>query len=67
MLPSLITAYSSRQADPTEPDCWKRRGQTRAAMGHAAGALSDLNKAVGLFNGRDADVIHQRGMVYHKV
>lgn len=50
-----------------EPDCWKRRGQTRAAMGHATGALSDLDKAIELFNGRDPDVIHERGMVYHKV
>lgn len=50
-----------------EPDCWKRRGQTRAAMGHAAGALGDLDRAVELFNGRDADVYHQRAMVYHKV
>lgn len=50
-----------------EPDCWKRRGQTRAAMGHAVGALSDLDKAMELLNGRDPDVIHQRGMVYHKV
>lgn len=55
------------QANPMEPDCWKRRGQTRAAMGHAVGALADLNRAVELFNGRDPDVLHQRGMVYHKV
>lgn len=55
------------KADPMEPDCWKRRGQTRAALGHAVGALSDLDRAVELFNGRDPDVLHQRGMVYHKV
>lgn len=36
-------------------------------MGHAAGALSDLDRAVELSNGRDPDVVHQRGMVYHKV
>lgn len=36
-------------------------------MGHAAGALSDLDRAVELSNGSDPDVIHQRGMVYHKV
>lgn len=55
------------QANPSEPDCWKRRGQTRAAMGHAMGALADLNRAVELFEGEDPDVLHQRGMVYHKV
>lgn len=62
----MIPQYTL-QADPLEPDCWKRRGQTRAALGHAAGALSDLDRAVELFNGRDPDVLHQRGMVYHKV
>lgn len=66
---SLVVLYSRLElkADPLEPDCWKRRGQTRAALGHAVGALSDLDRAVELFNGRDPDVLHQRGMVYHKV
>lgn len=64
---TLVMMYSRTKADPLEPDCWKRRGQTRAALGHAVGALSDLDRAVELFNGRDPDVLHQRGMVYHKV
>lgn len=66
MIYALLFAFLSK-ADPLEPDCWKRRGQTRAALGHAVGALSDLDRAVELFNGRDPDVLHQRGMVYHKV
>ncbi|CAB1105083.1 unnamed protein product [Ectocarpus sp. CCAP 1310/34] len=63
-----VASFSAAiEADPLEPDCWKRRGQTRAALGHAVGALSDLDRAVELFNGRDPDVLHQRGMVYHKL
>ncbi|CAM9274638.1 unnamed protein product [Scytosiphon promiscuus] len=63
-----VASFSAAiEADPLEPDCWKRRGQTRAAMGHAVGALSDLDQAVELFKGRDPDVLHQRGMVYHKL
>eukprot|EP00752_Nemacystus_decipiens_P001790 g1729.t1 len=65
---SAVASFSAAiEADPLEPDCWKRRGQTRAALGHAVGALSDLDRAVELFNGRDPDVLHQRGMVYHKL
>lgn len=65
--PKLVLAAPSLQASPLEPDCWKRRGQTRAAMGHVVGALSDLDRAVELSEGGDPDVLHQRGMVYHKV
>ena len=36
-------------------------------MGHVVGALSDLDRAVELSEGGDPDVLHQRGMVYHKV
>ncbi|CAN0064802.1 unnamed protein product, partial [Discosporangium mesarthrocarpum] len=53
--------------NPHEADAWKRRGQTHAAVGHAVGAVGDLTRALELSAGRDPDVIHQRGMVYHKV
>jgi tetratricopeptide (TPR) repeat protein len=66
-----IEDFSSAIAlDPTEPDSWKRRGQTRAAAGRDTAALQDFDKALELTrrtNMADPDIYHQRGTVYHKM
>jgi tetratricopeptide (TPR) repeat protein len=46
-------------------DAWKRRGQTRAALGFDAEAIKDLTKAASL--SPDHECFHQRGIVYHKM
>ena len=48
--------------DSTIADAWKRRGQTRAAIGLNYDAVKDLTKAAEL--GTDPDTYFQRGSVY---
>ena len=52
-------------ADKTCADAWKRRGQTRAALGFDAEAIKDLTKASEI--SPDHECFHQRGIVYHKM
>jgi tetratricopeptide (TPR) repeat protein len=51
--------------DPSVADAWKRRGQTRAALGFDNEAIKDLTKAIALQP--DHESYHQRGIVYHKM
>ena len=51
--------------DPKVSDAWKRRGQTRAALGLDADAIKDLTKAASI--SADYECFHQRGIVYHKM
>jgi tetratricopeptide (TPR) repeat protein len=51
--------------DPTAHDAWKRRGQTRAALGCTMDALNDLSRALELSS--DPDIYYQRGLVYHQM
>ena len=53
------------QSDPTVADAWKRRGQARAARGYDRDAIEDFNRAEAL--SVDHEVMHQRGLVYHKM
>jgi tetratricopeptide (TPR) repeat protein len=53
------------EIDPNVSDAWKRRGQTRAALGLDAEAIKDLTKAASI--SADYECFHQRGIVYHKV
>ena len=53
------------EIDPKVPDAWKRRGQTRAALGQDADAIKDLTKAASI--SADHECFHQRGIVYHKM
>jgi tetratricopeptide (TPR) repeat protein len=47
-------------------EAWKRRGQSRAAMGQDAEAVLDLTRAAELAP-KDADIYHQRGLIYFKL
>lgn len=47
-------------------EAWKRRGQSRAALGQDAEAILDLTRAAELAP-NDSDVLHQRGLVYFKL
>ena len=53
------------EIDPNCSDAWKRRGQTRAALGQDGDAIQDLTKAAGIT--ADHECFHQRGIVYHKM
>jgi len=53
------------EIDPKVSDAWKRRGQTRAALGQDAEAIKDLTKAASI--SADYECFHQRGIVYHKM
>ncbi len=52
--------------DDTCMEAWKRRGQSRAAMGQDAEAVLDLTRAAELAP-KDADIYHQRGLIYFKL
>jgi tetratricopeptide (TPR) repeat protein len=65
-LPQAIKDFGKAIAiDPACGDAWKRRGQSRAAMGQDLEALQDLTQAMRLLN--DYECHHQRGIVYHKM
>lgn len=52
--------------DVTCMEAWKRRGQSKAALGQDAEAILDLTHAAELAP-KDSDVMHQRGLVYFKL
>jgi len=56
---------SAIEIEPNVSDAWKRRGQTRAALGLDAEAIQDLTKAASI--SADYECFHQRGIVYHKM
>ena len=62
-------ARPSSEVDPTIFDAWKRRAQVQMARGEAylRTALDDINQAEKLSQGRDPDIYHQRGVVWHKL
>jgi len=65
-LPAAVKDFSKAIAiDPACGDAWKRRGQSRAAMGQDVEALQDLSQAMRLLN--DFECHHQRGIVHHKM
>jgi tetratricopeptide (TPR) repeat protein len=65
-LPQAIKDFSKAiSIDPACGDAWKRRGQSRAALGQDMEALQDLTQAMRLLN--DYECHHQRGIVYHKM
>ena len=65
-LPQAIKDFAKAiSIDPACGDAWKRRGQSRAAMGQDLEALQDLTQAMRLLN--DYECHHQRGIVYHKM
>ena len=53
------------EIEPNVSDAWKRRGQTRAALGLDTEAIQDLTKAATITP--DYECFHQRGIVYHKM
>ena len=65
-LPAAVKDFSKAiSIDPACGDAWKRRGQSRAAMGQDVEALQDLSQAMRLLN--DFECHHQRGIVHHKM
>ena len=65
-LPQAIKDFAKAiSIDPACGDAWKRRGQSRAAMGQDVEALQDLTQAMRLLN--DYECHHQRGIAYHKM
>lgn len=64
-LTQAISDFSSAiEVDKNCFEAWKRRGQARAANGSLDSAVTDLTESLRIK--RDADGLHQRGLVYHK-
>ena len=64
-LTQAVTDFSAAiEVDKKCYEAWKRRGQARAANGALDSAVADLTESVRLK--KDADGLHQRGLVYHK-
>ncbi|KAJ6246391.1 suppressor of rps4-rld 1 [Anaeramoeba flamelloides] len=53
--------------NPNSLEAYKRRGQTRSAMGLDKQALSDLTIAFGKSNETDFECSYQRGIILHKL
>lgn len=61
-----ITSFSSAiSCDESIADAWKRRGQTKVAVGQVAEGLKDLTKAMKLSD--HPDIKYQRGLVFYQL
>jgi tetratricopeptide (TPR) repeat protein len=65
--PQAVEEFSTAiNIDGSCMEAWKRRGQSRAAIGQDAEAIVDLTRAAELAP-KDADIYHQRGLIYFKL
>lgn len=71
--PAIQQFSAAISCDPTIADAWKRRGQTKAAKGLVADAITDLTRCLQLLGGRTgkgggdvSDCLNQRGLVFYQ-